>query len=109
MQITRLAGVTALVAMACFVLGGSTSSCSDGPAVGSDCAADGDCGGSGLKCFCVHGAPDGGPNGYVPGTCSEPCTSAADCAHLGSDMSCAKDLCTGVNVCLQNYSGPTLP
>jgi len=107
MRSTRAIAVAVLVAGGGVSLGGMSTACGGDPPVGSDCQTDKDCG-SALKCFCVMGTP-GGPNGYVPGKCSVECASKADCAHLGPDMSCAADLCTGVNVCLENYSGPTLP
>lgn len=85
--------------------GGSGSSSSSSVDVGSDCFAPDagmgptDCGS--FQCLCIRGS--------VPGVCSQTCTKAADCASLGDDMSCAKDFCTGVNLCLQGYSGDKLP
>jgi hypothetical protein len=83
-----------------------TNSCSSSPGVGTSCKTDSDCGS--FTCYCVFGDPKV-PNNYVPGVCSERCSSKADCAHLGSNMSCAKDMCTGINVCLPNFSGDELP
>lgn len=95
-----------LVALAVFsaALSGCGSSGSSVD-VGSDCTtADAgvpasDCGS--LQCLC--------PVDTIPGVCSRTCTKAADCASLGDDMSCAKDFCTGVSLCLQGYTGPKLP
>jgi hypothetical protein len=77
-----------------------------GPGVGDSCGSDKDCGS--LQCYCVSGQP-GDKNGYIPGVCSERCSSKAACAHLGSNMSCAEDFCSGINVCLAGYSGSELP
>lgn len=92
-----------LVAFSAALTGcGSSGSSVD---VGSDCfgAHAGtpatDCGS--LQCFCIRGT--------VPGVCSRSCMKQADCASLGDDMSCAKDFCTGANVCLQGFSGEKLP
>ena len=74
--------------------------------VGTSCfAADAgmeptDCGS--LKCLCTARDP-------APGVCSQACSKRSDCDALGEGMSCAKDFCTGVNVCLRGYSGPELP
>lgn len=100
-----LALVACLAALTGYNSSGSSSSSSVD--VGSDCfSADADAGtkatdcGS-LECLC--------PRDPVPGVCSQACSKQADCAPLGDDMSCAKDFCAGVNVCLQGYSGPKVP
>lgn len=95
-------GLIALVA--CLALIGCSESGSSAE-VGSDCfTADAgteatDCGE--LKCLC--------PSDAIPGVCSKTCSKGSDCDALGDDMSCAKDFCPGVNLCLQGYSGPTVP
>jgi hypothetical protein len=80
---------------------------SGGTEIGTSCFANDACGT--MQCLCVRGSADAG-SGAIPGVCSTTCTSTADCtAKYGSSASCAKDFCTGVNLCLNGYSGPTVP
>src|SRR5581483_1313502 len=93
------ARVAAVLVCVGFVL---AVSCGGDPGIGASCMADKECGAR--RCLCIRGGGDGGGTGSIPGVCSVTCNSGADCAKLGSNMSCAKDFCTGVNLCLQNYS-----
>jgi hypothetical protein len=84
------------------------STCSSDPDPGTDCQAEDDCGS--LACLCKGVRDNGVAGDEIPGVCSKQCSSKADCDSLGDDMSCVVDFCTGVNLCLQGYSGgETLP
>ena len=104
-MMTSRRGLIALVACLATLTGCGSSGSGSSVDVGSSCfSADAgveatDC--SSLKCLC--------PRDPVPGVCSQTCSKQADCDALGDDMSCAADFCTGVNVCLQGYSGTKVP